>query len=266
MVEVRKDVVYRTTPQEELEADVYVPEDDRNDRPAVVLVHGGGWEADHRGMFSGHLTRLAKRGYVGADITHRLSDEAAFPACIRDVNYAIRWLKTRTGEYGVNPDRVAIGGHSSGAHIAALAAVATDSDLEPRNGPDASSAVAAALPMNGPYDLRKLGATDPTQLFISGFIRRLFGTPIAEAPSVYRQGSPIEHVDGSEPTFLLMTGTNDEEVPFFESVAFRDRLEAAGTHVELYVADGGDHVCLAEGNSHYGEGLDRIEAFLDEHL
>ncbi|MFB6219524.1 MAG: alpha/beta hydrolase family protein, partial [Halobacteriaceae archaeon] len=126
--------------------------------------------------------------------------------------------------------------------------------------------VAAAIPMNGPHDIRRLGATDPTRLFISGFVRRLVGAPFAEAPEAYRLASPIEHVDGSEPPFLLMTSTNDEEVPFHESVALRDRLEAAGAHAHLYVADGGDHVCLASGNSHYEEGMERIEAFLERHL
>lgn len=266
MVEKHDGVVFRETIERDLEAAIYRPADAK-EAPAIVLVHGGGWESDHRGMFEGHLTRLAEQGYVGADITHRLSDDATFPAPIEDVKYAIRWLKSRADAYGLDPGRVAVGGHSSGAHLAALAATAPDhSVLDPEDGPEESSAVAGAVPMHGPHDLRKLGATDPNRLFISDFVRRFIGAPFAECPEAYRLASPIDHVDGSEPPFLLMTSTNDEEVPLHESVALRDRVEAAGGRAHLYVADGGDHVCLTEGNSHYEEGMERVEAFLDRHL
>jgi acetyl esterase/lipase len=261
-----EDVLVRETAERTLNADLYVPED-AVDAPAFVTVHGGGWEADHRGMFADHLDALAARGYVGADVTHRLSGDATFPAPVADLKYAIRWLKANADEYGIDPERVAVGGHSSGAHLAALAAVTPDDPtLAPDGAPDASSSVAAAVPMNGPFDLRKLGAMDSTRLFISGFVRRLFGAPFVEAPAAYRQATVQHHVDGSEPPFLLLTATNDEEVPFYESVALRDRLEAAGDTAELFVADGGDHGSLVAGHSHFEAGLARIEAFLDEHV
>jgi acetyl esterase/lipase len=264
-IRIQSDVTYRRTAERELEADLYLP-DAGADRPAIVLVHGGGWENDHRGMFETHLTRLAKHGYVGVDITHRLSSEATFPAPVADVKYGISWLKTRADEYGVDPERVAVGGHSSGAHLAALAATAPDhSALDPDQSSE-SSAVAAAVVMNGPHNLQKLGQTDPARLFISGFVRRLFGGTYLECPEGYRQASCLTHVDGSEPPVLVMTSTDDEEVPFFESVQFRNQLQSADAPVAFHIADGGGHLAFTAGGDHCEEGIERIRSFLDQSL
>ncbi|WP_276256572.1 alpha/beta hydrolase [Halomontanus rarus] len=267
-----KGVVYRQTAARDLRLDLHLPAGG-DDRPAVIFIHGGGWEANHRGMFEAHLTRLAARGYVGVDLTHRLSSDATFPTPVEDVAYGVRWLKAHADEYGIDPDRVAIGGHSSGAHLAALTAVAPDlSELAPDRDtvPDdvaaTSSRVAAAVLLNGPYNLERLGQFDPAHLFISGFVRRLFGGEYLDRPAAYRLASCPEHVDGSEPPALVMTSTNDEEVPFRESVQFRKRLERVGGTADLVVADGGDHLCFTGNGSHYEWGMDRIETFLDAHL
>jgi acetyl esterase/lipase len=259
-------IVYRETDAGPLELDLYRPDTD-DPSPAVVLVHGGGWEADHRGMFEAHLTSLAERGYVGVDLTHRLSGEATFPAPVADVKYAVRWLKERAGEYGLDPDRVAVGGHSSGAHLAALTAVSPGHpDLEPADPPAPSSRVAAAVLLNGPYDLAHLGKLDPARLFISGFVRRLFGGDVLDRPRAYRLASCPTHVDGTEPPTLVLTSTHDEEVPWRESVRLRDCLDHAGATADLHIADGGDHLCCTANGSHYEWGLDRVTDFLDEHL
>jgi acetyl esterase/lipase len=288
MTSVRKrdGVVYRETPEADLLADVYLPggtsqsaaegrrtEEGRPDagRPAVLLMHGGGWENDHHGMLEPHLTRLAEQGYVGAEVTYRRSGQATYPAAIEDVAYGVRWLKRKRDEYGLDPDRIAIGGHSAGGHLAALCAVSSDeADFVPEDAPDGiraeSSAVAAAIPINGLFNLEKLGQMHPSRLFVSGFIRRFFGAEYLERRDAYREASCITHIDGDEPPFLVLAGTYDQEVPPYESMQLRDQLAHAGGDPELLLADGGDHFCFMDDGSHYDEGMARIEAFLDEVL
>lgn len=271
-VRKRTGVVYRETPETELEVDLYFPDSEdgrspREDRPAVMLMHGGGWRNDHHGTFEAHLTRLAEQGYVGAEFTYRRSGDATYPAAVEDVEYAIRWLKSRADEYGLDPDRIAIGGHSAGGHLAALVAASSDeAEFVPDDDFDNSSEVAAAVAINGLFNLEKLGQMHPSRLFVSGFIRDFFGGEYLDHREAYREASCITHIDGDEPPFLVLAGSHDQEVPPYESVQLRDQLAHVGGDPELFVADGGDHFCFLEDGSHFEEGMELIKDFLDDHL
>jgi alpha/beta hydrolase fold len=106
--------------------------------PLIVHVHGGGWMLGDSHLsgpfvdFPGALASPSARGYVVASIDYRLSGEAAFPAPIQDVKAAIRWLRSRATDYGIDPARAMTWGESAGGHLAGLAAVSCGAqDLEP---------------------------------------------------------------------------------------------------------------------------------------
>jgi len=89
--------------------------------PLVVFVHGGAWKAGHSrqsGAFEnwpGALASLAARGYVVSSVNYRLSGEAPFPAALSDVKNAIRWLRARAGEFGIDPETFSRALESAGA-------------------------------------------------------------------------------------------------------------------------------------------------------
>ena len=91
--------------------------------PLVVEAHGGAWCRGDRSNDTVINEPLAKSGVVVAALDFRMPPEAAYPASLADINYAIRWLKARAGEFGSRPDLVGILGSSSGAHQAMLAAM-----------------------------------------------------------------------------------------------------------------------------------------------
>src|SRR4030095_8698842 len=114
-----------------LRLDLYRPRNSRGvagGLPLVLYVHGGGWQAGHTrhaGAFAnwpGVLARLAARGYVVASVEYRLSGEARFPAAIQDVKTAIRWLRSKSTQFGIDPTRAVIWGGSAGGQLAALTA------------------------------------------------------------------------------------------------------------------------------------------------
>ncbi|MCB1020254.1 MAG: alpha/beta hydrolase, partial [Acidobacteria bacterium] len=128
-------------------------------RPAIVLVHGGGWSSGDKG---GKLWRtlpveFAQRGYVAASVNYRLTDEAPTPAQIEDVKAAVRWLRANAERLRLDPDRIGAFGHSAGAHLVALLGLTRPKDGLEGDGPnqEQSSAVQAVLAWAAPTDFAR---------------------------------------------------------------------------------------------------------------
>jgi hypothetical protein len=96
--------------------------------PAVVYIHGGGWDGGQRsgGMAPWLCPLLATQGFLAVTISYRLSYQAIFPAQIHDVKAAVRWLRANAEHYHLHPERIGVWGFSAGGHLAALAGVTGD--------------------------------------------------------------------------------------------------------------------------------------------
>jgi acetyl esterase len=91
--------------------------------PLIIDLHGGAWCRKDRTSDAGTDEPLAKSGVVVAALDFRMPPEAGYPASLADVNYAIRWFKSRAEQFGIRADRVGILGVSSGGHQAMLTAM-----------------------------------------------------------------------------------------------------------------------------------------------
>lgn len=258
-VTVARDVPFRETPERTLGLDLYRPADAEERDVAVAFVHGGAWRQGSRGVLGRYALDAASAGFVCATVDYRLAPGSTFPAQIRDVTAAVRWLRDRPDEYG-GSDRVATVGHSSGAHLAALAAVAGDRaafvDAEDAD-PSASGRADAAVGMSGVYDFATPdgGFSDPDE-FVD-----LFGGHADELPDTYRDASPTTHVGPDAPPHLLFHGTDDELVPPAQSERYRDALVDAGADAEYVPVEGGGH-SFVHATAHYGRTRDRLLEFL----
>jgi acetyl esterase/lipase len=220
-----------------LELDVYRPatpgDDAGGSRPLLVYVHGGGWRVSHRSRppretrewSPGVFERLTEAGFVVVAPDYRLSGEALFPAQRDDTLEALGWLHARAGDLGVAPDRTYLWGASAGGNLAALAALVT--------GAPPVAGVVCWYPIT---DLPALDhdATDTYEA-------HLLGGPIGQNLALARAASPVAHVHGGAPPFLLQHGGDDTWVPHDQSVRLADALRAAGGSVELETVPGGDH-------------------------
>ncbi len=133
--------------------DVYQPprRSDAATRPAVVLVHGGGFAAGARSMHAADALGWARRGFVAITIDYRLDPDAgrsaaahraASLAALEDATEAIRWVRGHAARYGIDPDRIAALGASAGGEIALGLALLAEPSTAAR---DVSSRVAAAV-------------------------------------------------------------------------------------------------------------------------
>lgn len=220
--------------------DVYYPAEIRPGKlqPLIVLIHGGGWSGGSRNepIFVGLALEWAQRGYVVASIDYRLSREAPFPAAVEDCKTAVRWLKTYADEFKLDPKRVAVWGHSAGAHLATLVAVAPrTAGLEGNLFPNVDSTVQAAVSVAGNFDffLTPNAGLERPGMFLAG---------TAETREArLKAASPTSYVGKETPPFLLIHGTRDGVVNVVQSDAFAAALTAASVPVNYQRIEGAKH-------------------------
>src|SRR5215469_6800260 len=167
-----------------LKLDIYKPADaGKSTRPAVILIHGGGWTSFDKSAMKGMGGFLARSGFVAFAVDYRLlhGTENRWPAQLDDVQRAVRWVRANAGKYGVNPDHLGAFGHSAGAQLAALLGME-----ETRVNSDAtlakySSRVQAVVDYSGPTDFTT--GHDPQGM---AFLASFFRVDYSKHPEVWR--------------------------------------------------------------------------------
>ena len=214
-----------------------------NAMPAVIFIHGGAW----RGGDKNHApTRfLAERGYFVASINYRLSGEAPFPAAVEDCKCAVRWLRSNAAKYNVDPDGIGVWGASAGGHLAEFLGTTTDDPRYEGTGgwTNASSRVNAVVSFFGPSDFTKgIGKFRNADGSRGNYevVKFLGGLP-ADKPDVYRDASPLTHVDKMSAPMLLVHGDQDPVVPLEQSTRMANALREAGVNVKFIVVTNGVH-------------------------
>ncbi|RBY75455.1 alpha/beta hydrolase [Geodermatophilus sp. TF02-6] len=255
-----------------LELDLYLPAD--APAPVAVFLHGGGWRLGSRHAagpaYAGPspFSEVAQAGIAVASVDYRLSGEATWPAQLHDAKAAVRWLRARAGELGIDGDRVAAWGESAGGHLAELLGLTgDDAALEGDVGVTGpSSAVAAVAAWYAPSDVAAVAAdtgADPTDPATRE--AQLLGAPPPTVPDAAAQASPVTHVSPGAPPFLLVHGRVDRFVPCVQSERLRDALQEAGVDVELHTHPDADHMWLGAPDA-AADALERTVAFLRRHL
>lgn len=222
-------VVSTPTGYRPLHLDLHVPPGD-GPFPVVLWLHGGGWVTGSRvwTVDQRFHERMVARGYAVADVDYRLALEAAYPAQQADVTAAIRWLRHHAAALRIDPARFAALGESAGGQLAAIAGLTGTGD----------AALQAVIVWYGPADLTV--TPDPHDPFTEPAI--LLGGPLAERAALARLASPVHNVHPGAPPFLVIHGTEDDDVPFTEAVTLTEALRAQGVRCDLLPVEGAGHV------------------------
>ncbi|UYQ77268.1 alpha/beta hydrolase [Glutamicibacter sp. JL.03c] len=215
--------------------DLHVPADAPGEVPVVIWLHGGGWFTGDRTLAPDLAACAARTKMAFASIDYRLSGEAKFPAPLDDVITAIRHLRARGAQWGIDGARIGVWGASAGAHLAALAALKASAPA-PEAPSDAQ--VACVVACYPPVDLEMIIAQRPAgRSWEQTPEGRLLGVDPETGPGqlVAQQASPLGHVSAQAPAFLICHGTADELVPPVHSQMLFERLEAESVPAELYL-------------------------------
>lgn len=209
---------------EALEARIRRPVGD-GPHPAVLLVHGGGWQSRSPGDMDGIARQLAGHGMVAVNVAYRFAPEYPFPAQLEDVQEAMRWLHRHAGRLDVDPERIGALGYSSGAHLVSLMALVAGQGGELDGGP--LTRPVAVVAGGTPSDLRKWED--------GRIVEELLGGTQAEVPEAYASASPVVHVHEQAPPFFLFHGGMDMLVSTDHAIDFHAALREAGVDSELYI-------------------------------
>jgi acetyl esterase/lipase len=261
--------------------DVFSPEG-LKDRPVVFLVHGGAWmigDKDFFGLYRNVGKALARHGVVTVMVNYRLSPAVRHPAHVEHLARAFAWTRRHIKEYGGNPDRIVLVGHSAGGHLVAL--LATDDRYLKARGlhlDDADrAAIRGVVGVSGVYHvpatdelvrmatamLQGMGQPGPAKLMPTpAHSTRMAGNWMAVAVTTMRRSgmpfdpfdlvfgrdprerlaaSPITYVRPGLPPFLLLHASSDLPTLPEQAREFAQALEKAGNSVTLERMSPRDH-------------------------
>jgi len=246
-VTIERDVTFLAADREE-KLDLYRPEKNESGEamPAVVIIHGGGWvkgdKSRQREFVSG--TALAKAGYVAVSINYETRKGKRWPGNLHDCKNAVRWLRKNAEDLGVDGSRIGVIGGSAGGHLALMVAYTGDHPkLSPQDlYPGISDKVSACVDMYGITNLLTRKVTDkkgnPTDELKE---HRLFKKDRETGAAMWRNASPVNHIEKNSPPTLILHGTRDTTVDRDQSKELYAALQKAGVDSELKMIEGAGH-------------------------
>jgi len=260
-----------------LMADLYAPTG-AGPFPALVAVHGGGWQGGARSTFQYWGPYLAERGYVLFAISYRLAKKGQkmFPQAVQDVLAAVQFVRASGQTLKVEPERIGLFGASAGAHLAALAALAGERFKQGYLNDEhasASTRVKALVGVYGVYDLVEMWQRYQLQSPRENNIENFMGASPMDDPRLYFDASPINHVTFANNGMgvFLAVGTEDDLVNRrAQTEAFLLRLKQANFFARTCIVQGAPHYWLGdpidETRSYSGFMAPRLMRFLKERL
>jgi acetyl esterase/lipase len=284
-----RDIPFWTIPgaDRQLLCDIWRPADGKGSGLAFVFFHGGAWYYMDKGMLTKPFFRhLVAQGHTVMDVAYRLCPEVDVYGMMGDVKQAIAWMKANAARYGVDPDKIVLGGASAGGHLALLAGYTPGHpELTPEDLKSADLSVCGVVSYYGPTDMlaefqhtnqQRLVDLDPPPVALDPDSAKsmgpadwrmdlLLGGWPQDAPDTYQLASPITHVQPGTPPTLLLQGNQDFITPVGATRALHAKLVESGVPAINVVFPWTDHafdVLLPQVNPAAQSALYDVDRFL----
>jgi acetyl esterase/lipase len=254
-VVTRSDVLFAEHDGSKLVGDFYLPKG-RAKAPALVAIHGGGWQLGDRSFYKHWGPYFARQGYALFAIEYRLGKAGVYPAAVHDCRAAIQFVRAKAADFDIDPARIGLIGDSAGAHLSALLALAGGQyGAAYRDDPHAATPVEvnAVVGFYGVYDLYAQWQHDLAVRPRDPIVEKFLGVSPTVNRRLYFDASPISHatVDRNKLRFLLIHGTDDDIVDSpSQSGAFLTALMQAQFFVRRIVVPGAGHFWSADPFEH----------------
>lgn len=281
---VRKDVIYKTSPQGALGLDLHYPSAPAPDagHPFAVFFHGGGWAKGNKTIGSEGVRFLAvdalnQAGFCVASVNYRLCSKDAgitIRDCVTDCFDAVRYLAKNADSLSLDAGQVFTMGDSAGGHLAQMLLLAPPASFPGDPGlADARFHLVAGVSWYGPCDFeksdlfRKPDGTGGAERFMDRLLR---GSESPEAKlATIRELSPVTYLRADMPPLLMLQGDQDPTIPVHHARYMKLRADQAGAPVTCIIVENASHGWNSSGGP-IRPSLDEIvaktAAFMKQHL
>ncbi len=284
-----RDLAFWTIPDtdRQLLCDVWSPPSGDASGLAFIFFHGGAWYMMDKDMLTRPFFRhLVAQGHTVMDVAYRLCPEVDIYGMIGDAKRAIAWMKANAPRYGVNPEKIVLGGGSAGGHLALLAGYTPEHpELTPEELKGNDLSVCGVISYYGPTDmLAEFQHTNQERLLSEdlppvsiGPDSTLTVTPATwrmdvllggwpeEALNTYQLASPSTHVHPDCPPTLFMQGDQDFITPVDATYALYTSLVESGVpavNVVFPCTDHGFDMLLPQINPAAQSAMYDVDRFL----
>jgi acetyl esterase/lipase len=203
--DVKRDIPYADPAHERQVLDIYSPPGAKN-RPVVFWIHGGGWQGGDKTDVQKKPQVFVEKGFVFVSTNYRLLPGVDMATIVRDVARSIRWVHDHIAEYGGDPNRLLVMGHSAGAQLAAL--ICIDDRYLKAEGLSLAI-IKGCVPVDGDtFDVPAIIETAETRRRVHGQPQAKYGhrEKFGDDPAKHRDFSAVTHVarDKGIPPFLIL--------------------------------------------------------------
>ncbi len=239
--EVRCDLDLPYGADDRQKLDVYLPENPGSARmPVLMFLHGGYWVLGHKDTLGFMAPPITLAPAILVTAGYRLAPGAKYPEQVDDCRNALKWVYENISGYGGDPDRIFVGGHSAGGHLASL--ISLQRDRLPEFGLPQEVAK-GCFPVSAVFDVTDSPA-DRREAFLSD-------------PDHARGANPVYNTAGNTVPFFLEIGENDFPNLRNQHAAMLRSLESEGGRVEAMERLGHNHFEISLEHGHMGNPWSR---------
>lgn len=227
---IHRDIAYGSLPRQKL--DLYVPKQKAANAPVVVFFYGGSWQFGSKKDYRFLGQALTNQGFLVAVADYRLYPDVRYPAFIHDAAQATTFIHGQIAQYGGDPHKLFVAGHSAGAYLAMMVG-ADPAYMQGAGGQ--RDWIRGVIGIAGPYDFRPI--TDAT-------LKKIF------RPGPEKAVMPLTRITAKMPPVMLATGATDDTVDPRNSHRVKARLESLQSPVEEYIYPDTGHIGIVLSIAH----------------
>jgi acetyl esterase/lipase len=235
-VKVEKNINYTDQNEERRQLNVYYQKDVSKLKDVIIFIHGGSWSSGKNDIYWWLGRNLARKGVVSVTINYGLAPENQYVQMGNDCAQAVKWALSHIADYGGDPSRIFLMGHSAGGHLAEL--INADPHYFKRAG---IKNPVKGLILDDPFglDMKEYMSTAEKDNSYTDFLRTF-----SDDPLTWEKASPLSYVQNIKNPHLIFYGAKTYPAIQIQSARLNKLLSAAKVPTALHVIKGKKHVAM----------------------